>query len=179
MNDNQLFALVLATINAGLAARGQGAIKVKRKYQRKQRGPNSADSVYLFKVGDRRIGSPKRDDVWNGTDFTHTETQVYETTFQVSAQVLENPADVNQLTASDLVSIVADIMQGDMGQAALRVSRVSVLRVSEIRNPYVVDDHSQFEAEPSFDFVLTYDRSNVSNVPVVTTVDTRTNIHGV
>lgn len=181
MIDNELFTFVKSAIDQGLAARSVANVKVKRKFQRMQQGAESGAVVYLFKVGDKRVGSPRKADKWNAQTLKmdHTESQTFETTIQASVMVDEDPANVAQLTASDLANIVCDIMQGDDGLAVLRAGKVGVLRVGAVSNPYAVDDRSQYAASPSFDFVLTYRRARVSNVPELKTIDSRTGVYRV
>lgn len=61
MLDNQLFKLIFAQLNAGLASIGQGAIKCVQNYQPDQQGTPSDPTIFLYKIGpDQRIGSPGR-----------------------------------------------------------------------------------------------------------------------
>ena len=169
MNDNQLIQLFLPIINAGLIADGFVDVVTKQSNQPTQQGANTGPTVYFFKVGTKRYGFLGRGDIWdpNLSKMVHTESQYYETTFQVSALVRQFPITPNQYTAADLVDEVASIMQSDKTRDILNESGVGILRVQEIRNPYFVDDRDQFEASPSFDFVLTYQNFRGSNSPVV------------
>ena len=69
-------------------------------------------------------------------------------------------------------------MQSDATRAILNASGVGILRVTDIINPYFVDDRDNFEASPSFDFVLTYQNVRVSTSPQITPPITQ-NIYGV
>jgi hypothetical protein len=97
----------------------------------------------------------------------HTEEQQYETTFQVNALVIQSPSTPNQYTASDLVNDVCFIMQSDSTREILYNNQISILRVTDVTNGYFVDDKDNFEANPSFDFTLSYVRSKVSTGKVV------------
>lgn len=174
MNDLQLFILLKATMAAGLTRAGVAGVEVKQNFQPIQQGPNTAPTIYLFKIGDRRYGSPRRAYVPNAAPalMDRTETQQMETTFQATAlAVMGGPNDFNQLTASDLANTVAAIMQSDEGQAQLWAAGVGILRVTDVRNPPFTNDRKQFEFSPSFDFVLTHKRSLVSVAPAVVTTE--------
>lgn len=176
MTDNELFTAVRSAVLAGLTARGRNGWKVTRKYQPSQRGVNSAPTVYLFKVADKRHGSPKQTNRWDdltATMFT-TELQQYETTFQLSALVTETE-DPTALTPSDAINEVCDMMQTEDGLASLRASGVGVLRVGNVGNSYDVNDRDEFAAQPSFDLVLTYQRSRTIATPAVVSIDPNLN----
>lgn len=167
--DNQLIQLFLPIINAGLLADGFTNVTVKQSNQPTMQGINTTPTVYFFKVNNKRYGYLGRDDTWNGSQMVHTELQYFETVFQVSALVLQNPKFTSLPTASDLVNEVASIMQSDNTRAILNSSGVGILRISDILNPYFVDDKDNFEASPSFDFTLVYENTRTSTTPIINT----------
>lgn len=174
MNDKQLAALFMAQLLPAIqSAPGLSGVKLARSFQPRQQGASSAPYVYFFKVGDHRHGSPQRKDVFDASTstFTHTEIQQYESTYQFSAWVPQDPKDVTGLTESDILNTVSGIIQSDSILAAFRSQEVGILRVLDVRNPYIVDDHDQFEAVPSFDVILTHKRVSVSTIPAVVTYE--------
>jgi hypothetical protein len=169
MLDNQLIILIIGIINAQKSAAGISTVAVKQAYQPTKQGANTQSTAYLFKVGGRRVGSPSRFDKWDsllGT-MTHTETQAYETTFQISALAIQDPSNTASKTASDILDAIAYILQSSTTLATLQENGVGMQRVTDVRNPYFEDDHEQFEASPSFDFVLTHKQVVTSVTPVV------------
>ena len=168
--DNSLIQLFLPIIKAGLTADGFTTTVVKQSNQPTQQGIPTAPTVYFFKAYNYRYGFLGRKDIWNTmtSQFDHVEGQYFESTFQVSALVLQDPTDLTIPTASDLVNEVASIMQSDSTRAILKTSGVGILRVTDITNPYFVDDHDNFEASPSFDFTLTYFNTRVTTSPLIT-----------
>lgn len=180
MTDNQFIQLFLPIIQAGLLADGFTGVDVKQNNQPTAQGANTIPTIYFFKVNTVRFGFLGRRDVWDdGIDtMIHTESQYYETTFQVCAWVRQNPKTPNQYTASDLVNEVASILQSDNTLSTLNDSGIGILRIRDLTNPYFVDDRDQFEASPSFDFILTSQATRVSTTPVVQLPITL-NIHGV
>lgn len=144
-------------------------VELARNFQQTQQGAEVGPAVYFVKIGDHRYGHPSRKDTLDlsGETFTHEERQVYESTYQFSAWVPQDPTDVVGLTESDILNAVSCIIQSDVLIKAFRAAGVEVLRVSEVRNPYIVDDRDQFEAVPSFDVVLVHSRKLRATVPAV------------
>jgi|SRR5690242_16508715 len=167
MIDNGLIQLFLPIIQAGLITDGFTGVTVKQANQPTQQGIPTTPTVYFYEVFKKRYGWLGRFDKYVSGALQHTESQYMETTFQISALVLQNPLVISY-TASDLVDEVASIMQSDNTRSILNASGVGILRISDIRNPYFKDDRDQFEASPSFDFVLTYQNQRVSTVPAIT-----------
>lgn len=169
MTDNDLIKLFLPIINAGLIVDNFTGVAVKQSNQPTQQGINTGPTVYITKIGNRRYGFLGREDVWDEINeiMVHTESQWYETTFQVSALVLQNVYNTDTYTASDLVNDVASIMQSDKTRNILMASNVGILRVTDVSNPYFVDDRDQFEASPSFTFTLTYRQDRISTNPMI------------
>jgi hypothetical protein len=150
MNDKDLARLIKSTLDPLMP---QGVALV-RSNQPTQQGTPTGSAVYFTKLFDRRYGSPARLDVWDGETFVHTERQVYVSTWQFEATVPQ-PAE---LSPSDILNIVSGIIQSDGIIAAFRAAGVGVQRVTDVRNPYIVDDRDQFAAVPSFDIVLSHRR---------------------
>lgn len=178
MNDKQLNALFMTHLLPAIqATAGLSTVKLARNYQPRQQGAATGPYVYFAKIpGDRRYGHAGRKDVWNATTqvFDHTEIQQYETTYQFEAVIPQDPASVTAFTESDILNIVSGIMQSDSFLAVFRAAGVGVLRITEVRNPYIVDDRDRFEAVPSFDVTLTHTRISVSTLPAVVAYEANT-----
>lgn len=97
----------------------------------------------------------------------YTETQQYETAFQVSALATQDPANTESLTASDIVNLARYVLQSAATITALEAQGVGILRISDVRNPYFTDDRQRYEASPNFDFKLTHKQIVTTVVPVV------------
>lgn len=177
MNDNALIKLFLPIINAGLLADGFTGVTVKQANQPTQQGINTGPTIYFYKVNNKRYGFLGRLDVWDADleQMVHTETQYFETTFQISALVLQNVHNTNSYTASDLVNEVASIIQSDVARSIMIAENVGILRITDIVNPYFTDDRDQFEASPSFDFTLTYRNTRTTINPIVDSVALKIN----
>lgn len=175
MYDNELIKELIVVLKAGLTASGLSSVAVKQSFQPTNQGANSQPTIYLFKIGNKRVGFLKRESEWiinpAPARMRHEERQWYETTFQISALSIQNPSDSTQRTASDLCNIASAILQGDTGREALQKKGIGMLRVTDVRNPYFLDDKDRFEASPSFDFTLTHEQVIISTDPVVETFE--------
>lgn len=175
MNDKQMAALIMAQLKPLMLAHPDtAAVGLAKNYQPRQQGGSKNPYAYFFKPGvDRRYGHPQRKDVWDldAETFVHTEVQVYESLWQFSAWVPQDPKDVDGLTESDILNVVSSIMQSDTIIAAFKAAGVGILRVTDVRNPYIVSDKDQFSAVPSFDISLTHERILSTTLPAVVTYD--------
>jgi len=158
LTDRDIIKVFLPLLNAGLTANGISAT-VKQSFQPTEEGAESDASLYFFKVGDKRIGSPLRKSEWDtllGKEID-TDVQLHEATWQLSAWVRQTPSST--VTASDVLATAGMIMQGAQFIEAVKEYGIGILRITDIRNPYFKDDRDQFQASPSFDFVISYNRS--------------------
>lgn len=171
--DNQIIQIFLPIINTALIADGFTGVIVKQANQPTMQGVDTAPTVYFYKVANRRYGFLGRDDVWDvgSSQMVHSESQYQESTWRMQALVLQKPTTPNQYTASDLVNEVASIMQSDNTRSILNTSGIGILRVTDISNPYFVDDRDNFEASPAFDFVLVYEDIRISQSPIISAFD--------
>lgn len=165
--DNQIIALVIATIIAQEQVAGIPGTPIAQAFQPTQQGVNTAPTAYLNKIGDNRLGSPQRSDVWDGQRMVHTELQQYETTFQISALSTQDPNTPTQMTTSDLLNLIAYILQSTATVEAFQAAGVGILKIGQVRNPYFIDDRDLHEASPSFDFVIVHKQIVTSVSPVV------------
>ncbi|MCG1054669.1 hypothetical protein KQH49_06755 [Mycetohabitans sp. B5] len=174
MTDNQLFRILLPLIRDGLRANGIADIAIKQQYQPTQQGTPSGPVVFLNKIGDYRYGFPQRKSVWDreAGQFVHTESVWMQTAFQVNVLAPQDPKQPDLLTASDLLNLVACILQSDTARHTLHSHQVGIYRVQDIRHTYFADDRDCFEASPSFDFILTHLRTRASRAPSVDAFET-------
>ena len=162
--DNTLIAKMISELNLAFSTypfpTGFGKVTVQQKQQPSQQGVPNGPCVFIEKLFDNRYGFMMVDIKYDPiTDSViENQTQVYQTTFQLSALSIQKPSDTTLPTASDLVSTVCQIFQGRAIIRRLSAAEIGVLRVSEIKNTYFTDDRDRQEAHPTFDLVLTYNR---------------------
>ena len=171
--DNVLFTKIIDILNSGFAKFPAVPNPVViQKYQPVAEGVPSCPTVFLYKIGDNRLGWPEKHSCWDrvkGIE-THTELQVYETTFQISALVTQDPSNPAAYTASDIINYAAYIMQSAATVTALQAIGIGIYKVSDVRNPYFSDDRVRYEASPSFDLTLVHSQIIVTNVPIASSI---------
>lgn len=167
--DNSLIQIFLPIINNALVADGFNNVLVIQNDQPTIQGIPTQPTVYFQKIANKRYGFLGRIDKWLGISSTmeHAESQYFESTWQVMALVLQNPATPNQYTASDLVNEIASIMQSDKTRYILNQSGIGIYRITDVSNPFFVDDRDNFEASPMFDFTLVYENIRTNANPVI------------
>jgi hypothetical protein len=173
MLDNALFSLIISTIQIQEVIAGIPNVPIKQAFQPTNVGANSAPTAYLYKIGDHRFGWPQKLDVWDeGIEtMVHTETQNYETTFQMSFLATQDPSTPDKYTASDYLNSIAYILQSDTSIDTFTTQGVGVKRIENIRNIYFMNDKSRMQAAPSFDFVMAHQQIITSSAPIVNTTE--------
>lgn len=171
MTDNSLIALFGNALLSGFTDIGI-SVNLVQAYEPTNQGANSAATVYFQKLLNKRYGFTGRNSRWDTLTNTmiYDETQVIETTFQINALVRQNPSSLSY-TASDIVNFAAAIMSSSKMIRTLQAAGVGIYRITEIRNPYFVDDRGQYEASPSFDFTLSHNQDIITTAPIVQSID--------
>lgn len=157
MLESQLKILIRTVLLAGLTARGMPDVLVKSKYQPRQEGVPNPATVFVFLYGPvRRVGSPKREFIYNSVSgaLDYVTTQLYESTYQISGLVAQSPATPEAMTAADLVETASDILQHEDAQIAFTAESVGILRVKDISVLWFETDKGQNEANPSFEIIM-------------------------
>ncbi len=168
MQDKQLFQNIISVLQTGLTAYGYDDVQIRQSFQPINVGANTAPTLYIHKISDHRYGFPERKDtIESDLSLQHSETQLYESMFQITALSIQDPANTAQKTASDIANMAAAIMQSDATNATLLANSISIYRITDVRNPYFVDDKDRFEASPSFDFTLQHEQVIISTTPAV------------
>jgi hypothetical protein len=173
--DNTLFALIADTLDAASALAGWNYVTVQRD-QPSPQGAVTVGTVYLERQFDDRYGWPAVSSQYNppnpnappnpqGT-YTKTELQWIEARFQVSAMVIQNPANLTIPTALDVVRQAAQYINA----RSIVKNGVSILKVGQVRNPWDKDDRDIYEATPSFDLVVQYQAELDFTVPATNIV---------
>lgn len=171
MTENELFKLIKPIVDAGLAANSINA-KLIRAPQPTRQGVDTIQ-VFMESVSNRRYGWPQKKEVWNADNgnFDHVETQQMEAIYQMGCLVVDNPKDVDQLLASDVLNIVAAILQSDSTIETLEAQGCGIYRVTELRNSYFANTKDQMQSGPSFDFTVTHKQVTISTTPKVDTFE--------
>lgn len=178
MTENELFALVGATLTAGLGRLAPGlAVDVRQAYNPRQVGRPGGPAVLLSKTGSRRYGSMQRRDFWDTTAAPpvekHIESQQMQVMLQANAlyPLPTQPQEIPDMTAGDLLGLASAVLQSSAGLAQLRGAGVGIERITELRHPYFTSDREAFEASPSFDFTLDFTWTITTTTPIIEEVD--------
>lgn len=173
MNDNQLYTLILSVLNAQKADVGLPNLVIAKAYQDQRQGVELVTGAYIVKLFDQRDGFPDENYTWDELNQVEvrTQTQVYHSTFQITALAVQTPGNTSQLTASDTANLLAAILQNQESIAAFKAQNVGMLNIiKDIRNPYFLDDYDRYEASATFDFTLTHKQILNKSVPYSDTV---------
>lgn len=172
MKDNQLIDALATRLEAAIAAAGWNFL-VLQKNQPTQEGIPENGSVWLEKIADHHYGSMAISSSYRSQtdDFLDTNTQVVETTFQISAFSIQDVTDLTKPTASDILNHIRLHLQSIQTISIMRGLGLSMMRVTDLRNPFFVDDNERFEANPTFDIVIQHTRSVDFITPVVQKVE--------
>lgn len=184
MLDNQIFAEFITLLQPAIDAQFglNPRILLMQKNQPTQQGTDSDPRVFVEKLPTHFYGFPRSDydlplpDPTNPNDPANDQipemtVQLELSIFQFSALVIQNPSNLNIPTADDVIRFVARRMQTDSIRLALRNAGLNVLRITDVRNPYFIDDRERFEAHPSFDVTLQHYESITDTVQRVNTWD--------
>jgi hypothetical protein len=170
MLDNQLIALVATQLETASAAAGWNYLVVQ-KDEPTQQGTPTAPTIFFEKLFDRPYGWPMDSYAYQATpnNFLETETQLTETTFQISSLVIQNPTNLELPTASDVANFMQQYLSARWSIATFMGQDVGVLRVTSVRNPAFTDDRTLFEYSPNFDITFTHSRTVSNTVNSVST----------
>ena len=165
MLDNELFAHIRTELKERLAAFTQydlSDVKVKRSYQPTQQNTGDDRLVVIHRISNPQVGGGI---VYNGTN--RVEQKFKRATFQFDSLAPIIPSDETALTANDILTISADLLQSYSSIRNLREKGVNIERVTDVRPSYFINDKSRFESSPSFDLTVNYQHDYENETPSV------------
>jgi hypothetical protein len=166
MIDNALISLIASYLDAASAAAGWN-YPVIQKNQPTPQGLPYEPAIFLEKLFDKHYGFPAVSYAYQSTpdNFSTAESQIVETTFQISAFVIQSPENTTIPTASDVVNYLRQYLSSRATIYNMRTNGVAIFRVTDIRNPYFQDERERFEANPNFDIICVHAREFDNVVP--------------
>lgn len=169
MFDNQLITLIIATIISGESTAGIPETPIKQAFQPTQQGVNTQPTAYLYKLFDELVGTPYSADIWDTDSETlvHTQLQQYATHFQINALSTQDPKTPMQYTASDILNLIASILQSDATIATLQAQGIGIQKIKVAQNPAFTDDRDRNEYAPYLEFILTHKQIITSTTPII------------
>jgi hypothetical protein len=164
LTDNQLIRIVASALDAAVVAGGfnnEGdPLPVIQLDQPTQQGTPTAAAIFFQNISDNHYGWPSTTKVLDNStppNFIYAETQLCESTFQISGLVKQDPSDIDRPTAKDVVTYMKMYIGSSyMAQQFQAVNGIGILRVTDVRNPSFEDDSHQYEYRPSFDITFCY-----------------------
>jgi hypothetical protein len=184
MQDSPLVTAVASVVEPLLQLKFPG-VNIVQKYQGTSQAPPTEACVFMFKVSDHRSGSARIDYAFDtlpenalpGNRMATNTVQVIESRWQFSAQWPTTGDDPAPSTASDLLRYVAMLLSVDGILQSVRKLGINPMRITDVTNPYHVNDYDQFAAHPTFDVILQhYDNYEI---PVPRVVAVETEVHAV
>ncbi len=123
MTDNQLISVLSAQLETASANAGWN-YPVLQKDQPTQQGVPYDPTIFFEKLFDYEYGYPMLRPTYQpntpqGKTFNNKEVQWIETTFQISAFVIQEPEDLSIPTASDVTSYLKRYLSGRPTMQAL------------------------------------------------------------
>jgi len=172
MRDNDLFKVIIAELKSLLAGKNLSDVKIKQSYQPTQQSVSNERRIFIHKVTNPQVGSGL---IYKGTK--RTQQNLKRASFQFDALAQQDPSDINSLTASDILTTAADLLQSYDAVRNLRNNGVNIERVTDVRPSYFINDKDRNESSPSFDLTVTYKHDYEKEIPSIS--GATTNLHGV
>lgn len=140
------------------------AYPVVRAFQHGMNGAVDGPAIEYFDVHYQQVGAPLRQDVLNsdGAAFTHTEIQRMSVTVQIQVSFGDS--------VPDLLLDVSMALQSDVAASYFQAIDIARERVTDILTPRKSGDQDLFTITPNFSIVLTFNKTQTTTVPVITTV---------
>ncbi len=129
-------------------------IAVKAGFQSTKQG-REENMVIFFSIDEHGHGWQSRKYNVQGGKADHQENQLSEKMYQFQALI----TDFGHYTAGDITAIVRMITNSLPFVEALRKQGVGIQRASTIRRPYFLNDHGNYEQNPSFDLIVSFTRT--------------------
>lgn len=159
MTENEIYKAIRSELVISL-----NQVEIKQAQQNTQQGLSTSPAIYMFFISHRRYGYLQRSDIPDGNVIKHIERQPYETVIQFTGQVLENTD--TKITSLDLLNEASIILQGDAGRLSLRDKGVKVLRVTDIRHVFNLNEQDRNQSTPSFDLTVQHEQVRETITPI-------------
>jgi hypothetical protein len=160
MTELQLYTLLQSILVENLETLGydSSVVDVQHAYQPTIEGTSSLPSIIFYPIADHRYGWPKRSSEWDADAevMTDVNKQIMEATFQITARGEYDKTNPAALTAADWVNLAAGILQSDVAISTFVAQNMGVQRITDVRKPYLTDQHDQNILAPSFDVTLVH-----------------------
>lgn len=174
MIEGDVQKAIVAILKQAFIDQGYPQIGLKQSNQPTKQGVPSTPYVFFTKVTNQKIGSPGRKyDNYDepGRQVDQTDNYWIGATYQFSSLIKQDITDEDSVSAYDIMELTAAILQNISIIQQFRERGISIERITDIRQPFFLDDNDEFEAEPSFDVVLTYNQTITFKTPIADPVE--------
>ena len=172
MTDNELMAELVGTIKDGFPIYSMPEPnQVRQSYQPKSHGTPSPPFVYIHRISSHRYGFQSSRSMDMLGEQIETETQTIEKVFQIGGEALEETPTLAELTAYDYVENTSIILNSQYARERLKLAGICLLRITDIRNPYFMNERERYQQDPSFDFTVIYTQTRSRIIPSIESID--------
>lgn len=172
MRDNDIMKILIAELKILLNDNGLSDVKIKQSYQPTQQKTSNDRSIFIHKISNPQVGTGIS---YNGD--IRIQKYLKRASYQFDALAQQDPSDINSLTASDILTTAADLLQSYGGIRVLGKNGVNIERVTDVRQAYFINNNDRNESSPSFDLTVNYEHNYETQTPAI--IGTRPNLHGV
>jgi hypothetical protein len=168
MLDGQIVAALISEIKTQLGIYGIASadLIVSRSNQpTAQNARRARYQVFITPVSNTQVGYVRRY-VDSALKINHVKQKSY----QISALADFDPTDATSLPAHDLVQIVNDMVQQPDSVRTLKGKGVDVQECGNVRPSFEVNEGDNWESQPSFDIVVSYNTEYTKPIPFVVDV---------
>jgi len=172
-DDNSLIRVIIAILKQGLIDCNIEGVTVKQSYQPRQSGIVSGPAIYIHKLNTHRYGYTGEKQIYNANNdnFDVRNINYRLSQYQFTALSIRNPANIEQLTASDLAQAAADIFTLQSTVRELCNNNVGIEKITTVRDGYFIDERERNEQESSFDLTFIYKVEKLTTQPKVQRID--------
>lgn len=167
MKEAQAFIIIRSAMLQMLGELGYSDVRVLAGRQPTKAG-RFDNAIYFFAIDEQVQAAQGRSYGGAGDDAGHTERQAVLKTVQLQAFKEDDPEDYEAYTASDLCAVAKMILSSLTFTEAVRPQGVSISSITNIREPEFVNEHGDYEKNPSFDFDVGFTREIKPVTPLIT-----------
>lgn len=167
MTNNEIAAFFRAQMLAMLAEQNHPEVAVTSSFQPNNQGRLDGPVLYFVEIGDVPHGAQRNSTQTIGLETTVTSSQRMRISYQVQGFAPANITDLSVLRAADVVKLALMLMASPPFIAALKANGMGIEKIPSTKPNFVVNDRAQFEAGPTFDFTLSYQRSIIQKSAII------------
>src|SRR5690625_3785998 len=169
MTEAQAFITIRSAMLQMLGQLGYSDVRVLAGRQPTKAG-RFDNAIYFFAIDEQSQAVQGRSYAPTDSDAGHVERQAVLQTVQLQAFKENDPEDYEAYTASDLCAVAKMILNSLPFTETIRQQGVSVSNITNMREPEFVNEHGDYEKNPSFDFDVGFTREIKPVTPLITDI---------